>query len=209
MNMTLPFVETRLNLLPYDGSAVYYGPVLSSSEAEHFFSRLLETAAWKNDEAVIFGRHIVTRRKVAWYGDEAYSYLYSNKKRVALPWIRELLELKDLVEDAAQSRYNSCLLNLYHDGNDGMGWHGDDETTLAKNGSIASLSLGAERRFFFKHRKTKQQISLLLEPGSLLEMKGETQRFWWHSLPKSKKVSEPRINLTFRTMVVPNAHPGA
>lgn len=200
--MTLPFTETESNLLPYDGSAVYYGPVLSSPEAENYFDRLLDTAAWKNDEAVIFGRHIVTRRKVAWYGDEAYSYSYSNKTRVALPWTSELLDLKRTVEKKTSVEFNSCLLNLYHDGDDGMGWHGDDETTLAKNGSIASLSLGAERRFFFKHRKTKQQISLILEQGSLLEMKGETQRFWWHSLPKSKKVLEPRINLTFRTMVV-------
>ena len=164
--------------------------------------RLLEHIEWRNDEAVIFGRHIITKRKVAWYGDDNYSYAYSGKTRQALAWTKELLELKSRVESLIKARFNSCLLNLYHTGEEGMAWHSDDEKTLEKDGAIASLSLGAERKFSFRHRKTRQTISVQLEPGSLLVMHGVTQDHWLHSLPKTKKVMSPRINLTFRTMVI-------
>lgn len=189
------------NLLPYDGEVIYFGRLLSEKDANHYLYRLLNDIAWKHDEAVIFGRHIVTRRKVAWYGDNDYAYTYSGRTRQALPWTKELLELKALVEPATGASYNSCLLNLYHNGDEGMAWHSDDEKMLLKDGSIASLSLGAERKFSLKHRAGGETRSLLLGNGSLLEMKGTTQTYWMHSLPKSKKVTQPRINLTFRTMV--------
>lgn len=191
----------QVNLLPADGTTDYYGKILSEHEANHYFERLMETIPWRNDEAVIFGRHIITKRKVAWYGDRDFAYTYSNKTKEALPWTKELLELKALVENISGTKYNSCLLNLYHDGDEGMAWHSDDEKSLGKNTSIASLSLGAERKFSMKHRQTKETISVLLENGSLLVMKDETQTHWLHSLPKSKKVTTPRINLTFRTMI--------
>lgn len=190
-----------INLLPIDGSADYYGKVLTTAQAGQYFDRLLNHIAWRNDEAVIFGRHITTKRKVAWYGDRPFSYAYSGKTRSALPWTAELLELKAIAERLSGFTFNSCLLNLYHTGEEGMAWHGDDEKTLEPNGAIASLSLGAERRFSFRHRKTRETISIQLEPGSLLVMHGPTQTHWMHALPKTAKVLQPRVNLTFRTML--------
>ena|ERR1700722_6471174 len=191
-----------LNLLPFDGVADYYGKVLTTIEAGHYLDCMLSKIAWRNDEAVIFGRHIITKRKVAWYGDGTYSYAYSGKTREALAWTRELLELKTVVEGVCGRTFNSCLLNLYHTGEEGMAWHGDDEKTLEPDGAIASLSLGAERKFSFRHRKTRETLSIQLEAGSLLVMHGPTQTHWMHALPKTAKVLQPRINLTFRTMVV-------
>jgi alkylated DNA repair dioxygenase AlkB len=190
--------EVITNQLPFDGIVHYYGKVLSQAKALDYFSSLFQTIEWKNDEAVIFGKHIVTKRKVAWYGDNEYLYTYSNTTKQACQWTNELLELKQLTEDLTGSKFNSCLLNLYHTGDEGMAWHSDAEIALQKNGPIASLSLGAERKFSFKHKKTGRTISLLLEQGSLLVMKDTTQTNWLHCLPKSKKITTPRINLTFR-----------
>jgi alkylated DNA repair dioxygenase AlkB len=189
------------NLLPFDGIVNYYGRVMGPASADNYRDVLLDTIQWKNDEAIIFGRHIITKRKVAWYGDEGYSYTYSNTTKQALTWTKELLELKQLVENLTGEKFNSCLLNLYHDGNEGMAWHSDDEKSLGKNTSIASLSFGAERKFALKHRVSKHPVSLMLEHGSLLVMKGATQSNWLHSLPKSTRITTPRVNLTFRTMV--------
>jgi alkylated DNA repair dioxygenase AlkB len=200
--MDLFNTDTVINLLPFDGAADYYGKVLSTADARHYLDRLLTNIAWRNDEAVIFGRHIITKRKVAWYGDDNYSYKYSGRTRQALIWTAELLELRGRVEALTAKKYNSCLLNLYHDGDEGMAWHSDDEKTLEPDGAIASLSLGAERKFSFRHQKTRQVISVQLEAGSLLVMHGVTQDNWHHALPKTKKVTRPRINLTFRTMLV-------
>lgn len=189
------------NLLPSDGEVNYYGKVLSPAEADYFLFELLHHIAWKNDEAVIFGKHIITRRKVAWYGDKEFSYTYSNITRQALTWTGELRKLKTLVEKITGTVFNSCLLNLYHNGDEGMAWHSDDEKSLGKDSTIASLSFGEERRFSFRHKKSKEAISLSLEHGSLLVMKGTTQTNWLHSLPKSKKITGSRVNLTFRTML--------
>lgn len=189
------------NLLPYDGTVNYYGKVMDNKKADHYLQALLKGIKWKNDEAVIFGRHIITKRKVAWYGDTDFSYTYSNTTRTALPWTKELLELKKMVEQLTGTIYNSCLLNLYHDGDEGMAWHSDDEKALGKDSTIASWSFGAERKFAFKHKKSGQTIAMLLEHGSLLVMKDTTQTYWLHRLPKTTKVSQPRVNLTFRTMV--------
>jgi alkylated DNA repair dioxygenase AlkB len=191
------------NLLPYDGEVLYFGPILSIKEAQDYQSELLNNIEWRNDEAVIFGKHIITKRKVAWYGNEKYSYTYSNTTKHALPWTPALATLKALVEKFTHTTYNSCLLNLYHSGEEGMAWHSDDEKALGKDTSIASLSFGAERKFSFKHKKSKQSVSMVLEKGSLLEMKSTTQSNWLHRLPPTKKVKTPRINLTFRTMIVP------
>lgn len=190
------------NLLPADGCVEYYGEVLDPGEANHYLERLLGGIEWRNDEAVIFGRHITTKRKVAWYGASDFTYTYSNIIRQALPWTAELLALKVLTEEITGARYNSCLLNLYHDGDEGMAWHSDDEKELEPGGAIASLSFGAERRFLFRHRESKETVELRLAAGSLLVMKGDTQTYWLHSLPKMKKVRLPRVNLTFRTMEV-------
>jgi alkylated DNA repair dioxygenase AlkB len=195
------FNEDRVrNILHKDGTVNYYGKILPSKEANQYFDLLMQNILWKNDEVIIFGKHIVTKRKAAWYGDFDYLYTYSNTTKQALAWTKELSELKQIVEELVEAKFNSCLLNLYHNGNEGMGWHSDDEKSLGKNNTIASLSLGAERKFSFKHKQTKQIVSLVLEHGSLLIMKDATQANWLHSLPKSKNVTQPRINLTFRTI---------
>jgi alkylated DNA repair dioxygenase AlkB len=189
------------NVLHKDGTVNYYPKVLIHDDSTRYFDLLLQKIVWENDEVIIFGKHIVTKRKVAWYGDSNYSYTYSNSTKQALPWTKELLELKQIVEKLTKTKFNSCLLNLYHSGDEGMGWHSDDEISIQPNSIIASLSLGAERKFSFKHKHTKQTISSVLEHGSLLIMKDATQAYWLHSLSKSRTISGPRINLTFRMMI--------
>jgi alkylated DNA repair dioxygenase AlkB len=196
------FHQDRIsNLLRKDGTVNYYRNVLTHNEANRYFDLLLQNILWRNDEAVIFGKHIVAKRKVAWYGDSDYLYTYSNTTKQALVWTKELSDLKQRVEEVTGTKFNSCLLNLYHNGDEGIAWHSDDEKPLGENSIIASLSFGAERKFSFKHKHTKQTISVVLEHGSLLIMKDATQTNWLHSVPKSKKITRPRINLTFRTIV--------
>ena len=199
--MKLFETDKNVNLLPTGGVVNYFGKVMMQAEADQYLKALLSRIEWKNDEAVIFGRHIVTKRKVAWYGDNEFSYTYSNVTREALAWTPELLKLKKIVEEHTGETYNSCLLNLYHNGEEGMAYHSDGEKDLKKNGAIASLSFGAERTFAFRHKITKERISIILEHGSLLVMKGETQTNWLHRLPPTKRVQIPRVNLTFRTIV--------
>ena len=188
------------NILPFDGITNYHGIVLNKKQCDFYYQQLFKKINWKNDEAIIFGKKIITKRKVAWYGDSEYSYTYSKVTKTANLWIKELLELKEIVEKESKETYNSCLLNLYHSGEEGMAYHADGEKMLKKNGAIASLSLGAERKFSFKHKENKQRIDIVLERGSLLVMKEGTQQNWLHRLPPTKKVNTPRINLTFRTI---------
>lgn len=193
-------IDCLKNLLPYDGLVNYYGKIITSLESNSYFDNLLNTIEWENDQSIIFGKLIVTKRKVAWYGDTDFEYSYSNTLKRALPWTKDLIDLKAIVEEKTNEKFNSCLLNLYHDGNEGMGWHSDAEKELKKNGAIGSLSFGAERKFIFKHKQTNERISVILENGSLLVMKDITQLNWQHRLPPAKRISRPRINLTFRTI---------
>jgi alkylated DNA repair dioxygenase AlkB len=183
-------VSEETNLLPNDGEVNYFGRIFDEVKRQFFFEKLFNEIAWKNDEAFIFGK----------YGDRDFSYTYSNATKSALPWTKELLELKAISEKLTNETYNSCLLNLYHDGSEGMAWHSDDEKALVNNAAIASLSFGAERKFCFKHKKSGERADVFLENGSLLVMKGVTQINWLHRLPPTKKVKVPRVNLTFRTM---------
>jgi alkylated DNA repair dioxygenase AlkB len=194
-------IDKNKNWLPYEGTVNYYGRLLAIEQANFYFKNLLETIDWRNDEAVIFGKKIITKRKVAWYGEKAFEYTYSNTTKYALPWTKALLELKSLIEKETGETFNSCLLNLYHSGEEGMAWHSDGEADLKKNGAIGSMSFGAERKFAFKHKETKEKVELLLEHGSLLVMKDITQTHWLHRLPPTKRVKSPRVNLTFRTIV--------
>jgi len=200
MDLLSKLVDQPENILHKNGVANYYEEVLSLKLADSYLSRLLSKIEWKNDEAVMFGKRIITKRQVAWYAEMPFKYTYSNNTKLALPWIEELLELKEIVENKTGESFNSCLLNLYHNGTEGMAWHSDAEKELKKNGAIGSLSLGAERRFSFKHKKSKDVVSLVLHHGSLLVMKNTTQSHWHHRLPPTKMVNKPRVNLTFRTM---------
>ena len=194
-------LDPTRNLLPQDGTVNYYGKILNKKEATSYLDLLLHRIEWKNDEAIIFGKKIITKRKVAWYGEKPFEYTYSKTTKLALPWTTELVYLKNKVEQETGETFNSCLLNLYHDGNEGMAWHSDGEKDLKKNGAIASLSFGSERKFAFKHKETKEKIELILEHGSLLIMKDETQTNWLHRLPPTKLSTLPRVNLTFRTII--------
>ena len=207
MDLFSALLDQPLNILPQDGEVNYYGEIMPLSDSDFYFERLLNTIAWRCDQALVFGKLIETKRKVAWCADtldgKPFAYTYSGVTKHSIAFTEELLALKALVEQQSNETYNSCLLNLYHSGEEGMAWHSDGEKDLKVRGAIASLSFGAERKFAFKHKVSKQVVSLQLKPGSLLVMKGITQQHWLHRLPPTKKVSAPRINLTFRTIATP------
>jgi alkylated DNA repair dioxygenase AlkB len=200
MNLFEEIEEFPINILPDDGIVNYYGTIFSHEKSDFYYDYLFNRVPWENDEAVIFGKLILTKRKVAWFGEKAFEYTYSNRTKYAIPWTPELLELKQKCEEVSGETYNSCLLNLYHDGSEGMAYHSDGEKDLKKHGAIASLTFGAERKFLFKHKQTKEKVEIFLENGSLLVMKGATQDNWLHRLPPTTKVKTPRVNLTFRTI---------
>lgn len=193
------------NLLPYGGAADDYGTVIPQPEADAYFSLLLKDIAWKHDEVSIYGKRIVTARQTAWYGAQPFAYTYSGITRRALPWHPLLLEIKHTVECLIRPNspavFNSCLLNLYSDGREGMAWHSDDEPELGKRPVIASVSFGAVRKFAFKHKTTREKREILLQHGQLIVMHGETQAQWQHAVMKSLKIHQPRISLTFRTIL--------
>lgn len=190
--------STPISIIKNDGVANYHPYVFNELISNNYFKQLKKDIAWQRDELIMFGKTIITDRKVAWYGIETFEYTYSKKTKKALLFTPLLTELNTIVEKVTGEKYNSCLLNYYHNGNEGMGWHADNEKELVKHSSIASLSFGAERRFIFKNKTTNEKVEVLLESGSLINMYGEIQDNWLHSLPKTKKIMQPRINLTFR-----------
>jgi len=195
-------LDEPINLINKGGIVDYYGSLMTDSQADSYFEKLLKSIEWKNDRAIIYGKEIITKRKVAWYGEKPFNYTYSNTTKKALVWTKELLYLKTMAEEKTNENYNSCLLNLYHNGTEGMAWHSDAEKDLKENSAICSLSLGAERKFSFKHKHSKEVVSLVLKHGSCLVMKGATQNNWLHRLPPTSLPCKARINLTFRTINV-------
>ena len=189
------------NLLPKDGTVHYYGKIFTEEQSEIYYVKLLNEINWQHDVVKIFGKEIITKRKVAFLGDEGISYKYSGKTKIAEKWLKFILEIKSTVEQISGEKFNACLLNYYHNGSEAMSWHSDNEKEILKHSAIASVSFGAERKFGFKHNFSKEEISLKLENGSLLIMKDETQIYWKHKLYTNAKIIEPRINLTFRTIV--------
>lgn len=192
--------QCRLNILAKDGSVHYHPEFTSAEDSAKLIDRLKVSLQWEVDQLIMFGKLVTTRRKVAWIGDRNCAYTYSGIKKQPQAWIPELLFIKSQIEELAQSDFNSCLLNFYHDGADGMGWHSDDEKELDAQSPIASLSLGASRKFAFRHKKDKTTTSLILENGSALIMYPPTQQFWQHALLKTKTSHTSRINLTFRNI---------
>lgn len=193
--------QTLTNLLPCDGEVLYYGPIFDPASSEFYFKHFLETIPFKNDQGTIAGKAYVSNRKVCWFDQNNLSYKYSNADHESHFFTKEILEIKEIVEDKTQTKYNACLFNLYEDGNVGVGWHSDKEARMARFSSIASVSFGAERRFDFRHLTKDLSLSTYLEHGSLLLMKGVTQNHWKHQLAKSKKILTPRINITFRQAI--------
>ena len=192
--------NSGISLLSTDGNALYIPGVFDESSSVSLFALLMKTIDWKEDQLIMFGKLITTRRKVAWVGDAGCSYTYSGIKKFPQAWTPALLEIKQRVEALAQHPFNSCLLNLYHDGSEGMGWHSDDEKELDQTAPIASISFGGERKFAFKHKFDKTSVSLPLANGSVLLMYAPTQQYWQHSLTKTTRPVAPRINLTFRAI---------
>lgn len=184
------------NLLPQDGEAYLIPGALPQADADAAFADLLETLDWRQEEATLFGRKIQVPRLTAWYGEHGYSYSGIHHRPAALT--PGLSSLKSTIESLVGTRFNVVLINLYRDGRDSMGWHSDDEAVLGPEPEIASLSLGARRRFHLKHRTLGKRIGLDLDHGSCLVMRGRCQACWQHQVPKTKKQVGPRINLTFR-----------
>ena len=186
------------NLLPVNGEAFLVGHALPPGAADRAFADLLNEIDWRQEQAQLFGRRIALPRLTAWYGTHGYGY--SGIRHQPAPMTPLLLDLKSRMDELAGERFDSVLINLYRDGADSMGWHSDDEAALGHEPVIASLSLGAERRFHFRHRRRKDRIAVDLGHGSCLIMRGACQACWQHQLPKTRRKVGPRINLTFRTI---------
>lgn len=171
-------------------------------ESENLFDNLLSKINWRQDKIKIFNKNLYIPRLNAWYADPGLSYTYSGIKLAPNSWNEDLIFIKERLEKQCSINFNSVLINLYRDGSDSMGWHQDDEKELGKNPIIASISFGQERSFQLKHinNKTVSKVTIPLSNGSLLLMKGSTQHFWKHQIPKTTKQIKPRINLTFRNI---------
>lgn len=186
-------------ILPQDGLVSYHPQFLSKAEADAYLSRLTEEIAWRTDTIQLFGKTFLQPRLLAWYGEPEAVYTYSKRQQLPLPWTPSLSALRERLEVFTGARFNSVLLNRYRNGQDSMGWHADDEPELGPKPCIASLSLGCVRPIHFRHKTNKSlKTKLCLEHGSLLLMQDQTQAYWQHQIPKSKRIENERINLTFR-----------
>lgn len=185
-----------------EGEIIFLANFFSESQSDRFFAELLNNLNWRQDPIKMFGKTFPQPRLTAWYGDEHKSYRYSGITMNPDTWIPPLLSIKTKITPVAESNFNSVLANLYRDGKDYMSWHSDDEKELGRNPLIASVSFGATRRFQLRHKSNKdfEKIEISLTHGSLLIMKGSTQHFWKHQIPKMAKVNSARINLTFRVV---------
>lgn len=198
-------MDQPVNLLPSDGEVYYYPAVFSEAERNEYFNILFSGIRWKQEPVKIFGREILQPRLTAWYGDPDKSYTYTGLTMQADQWVHPLIDIKKIADQYSGVESTSALLNLYRDGNDGLGWHRDNEKMLGTEPVIASVSLGAPRLFQLRNYHNKQQvISIELEPGSLLIMKGASQKNWEHRVPKSKNEHGARINITFRRVISNN-----
>ncbi|RKF15635.1 alpha-ketoglutarate-dependent dioxygenase AlkB [Alginatibacterium sediminis] len=176
----------------------YHPKWLAKSTCEQLINELADAVQWPESHIHMFGRRIAEPRRSAWFGDPHCSYTYSGQLRQPQAWRTELFQLKILLESELNHNFNSVLVNCYRDGQDYMGWHRDNEKELGQNPLIASISLGASRRFLLRERRGEQQFEFLLGSGDLLVMRAESQEICEHSLPKMRALQQARINLTFR-----------
>lgn len=190
------------NLLSQDGSLVYFPNFYTVDEQAEIFESLKTEVNWRNDKITMFGKEHLQPRLTAWYGDPGKVYIYSNITMQPEPWMRSLLNIKNKIETEHRYSFNSLLLNYYRTGADHVSWHADNEKELGPSPVIASLSLGADRRFQLRHRYDKSLpiVTIEVEPGSLIIMSEEIQDFWLHRIAKTSRPVSPRINLTFRTI---------
>ena len=191
-----------------DGDLGYAPDFLAPAEADQFMRQLLGGIEWQQHHVVVFGRQLPAPRLSAWHGSAKAHYAYSGLELEPRPWTAPLLDLKTRIEAAADCSLNSVLLNQYRDGRDSMGWHSDDEPELGANPTIASLSLGGTRRFLLRHkRRDLAPVEIPLGHGALLIMRGPTQTYWQHQVPKTRRPCAPRLNLTFRRIVATRRPP--
>jgi len=193
--ITMPTGE----LMP-DGEVAIYRNFFNRVERDQIFQELLSKIKWRQDKMKLYGKEFELPRLTAWYGDDGKSYTFSGIPMNPDAWTHTLLSIKSRIEEVTQAKFNSVLLNLYRSGKDGVSWHSDDEQELGKNPIIASVSFGEARRFQLRHKldKSLDKVEITLTHGSLLIMKGSTQHFWQHQIPKTAKSLRERINLTFR-----------
>lgn len=193
-----------MNTHPPDAHIKLMPQFINVKDADLFLKHLRNNISWEQHFVKIFGRRIRSPRLSAWYGDIEANYSYSGQQLKPKPWTPQLASLREKINDQFDLKLNSVLLNYYRTGLDNMGWHSDDETTLGENPTIASLSLGSKRRFVMKHkyRKDLPKLEYNLGNGDLLLMSGPTQHFWKHQIPKTLKPTKPRINLTFRKILI-------
>lgn len=185
-----------------DANLHYWQQFVDKPMASNLYASLLNTISWQSETIRIAGIERIVPRLTAWYGDGNASYRYSGIQHKPLPWTDELKTLKERIEQATGHNFNSVLCNLYRDGQDSVAWHSDDEIELGENPIIASLSLGETRRFEMKHKQQpRMNYKLELNSGSLLVMSGKTQQHWYHRIPKQENITNPRINLTFRSII--------
>ena len=182
-----------------DSDITYYPNCFSAEKSQIYYEKLLRETPWQQDDITVFGKTYPQPRLTALYANNKNSYTYSNITMQPHIFSPIVSEIKRIAESITNTKYTTCLLNLYRDGNDSNGWHADNEKELGEEPVIASVSFGEARWFHLKHRTDKNlKAKILLENGSLLLMKGKTQKYWLHQIPKSKKIHRPRINLTFR-----------
>jgi alkylated DNA repair dioxygenase AlkB len=192
-------ILAEFNLLPCDGIVNDFGMVLAPPDSDALYARLLHGLPWRPDVAVVNGIVTETARRALWYADAPFRYRHSGIDRVAEPWPGDMLDdARRLAEELAQTRFDSCVLNLYRDGTEGMAWHSDSEAAHGRHTTIASLSLGATRKFAFLHKRTRERRDMMLRHGQFIVMRGETQRHWLHAVAKTTTACSPRISLTFR-----------
>lgn len=195
------FNNDPIDILPYSGDAVLYKNFFSPAESNKYFNALLNEIQWKQEPIKIVGKEVMQPRLTAWYGDTNKSYRYSGITMHPHAWITPLTAIKQKIESIAGVTFTSALLNLYRNGSDSMGWHRDNEKELGDVPVIGSVSFGATRTFQFRNYKTKKDLkSIELSNGSFLLMRGRTNHFWEHQLPKTNLPVHERINITFRVI---------
>ena len=181
-----------------DGCLDYYPGIFAG---KNYFESIQQEVQWQEEYFQLYGKMVKAPRLIAWYGNPGVNYRYSGIQHYGSDWSSHCLAIKKKIEQITNHSFNGLLANYYRDGKDYMGWHRDNESSLGPQPVIASVSFGASRDFLLRHRQHKKKVTLPLHDGDLLIMSGHLQDFWQHSLPKRLKVSEPRINLTYRLIV--------
>lgn len=187
-------------ILSTDGSAIFYPAFIDTSEADLLLDELISTNNWEQQTLLMYGKAVEEPRLSTWHSD-GQNYTYSGAPRVPQSWTPSLLSIRAMCEGQTNHTFNGVLVNFYRDGNDYLGWHSDDELVNGPEPLIASISLGAERRFEMRHRESGDIASVMLSHGSLLVMSGLSQKCWEHRVPKMPRLTDSRVNLTFRHLI--------